>query len=249
MNLVTKGLVIKETNIGEADRLITVITEDNGLVKAYASGAKSIKSKRGSGTGLLSYSSFCFSKKGSTLRVTEATPIKIFFGAGDDIGVLSLSQYFCEMCLVFEPSGQNKNEFLRTVLNSLYFLTEKKKDLYLIKAITELRIAAISGFLPNLIACDTCGRFEDERMFFDLANGNIYCSSCNENGDNMPINKTVLSAMRHIVYSEFSKLYSFSVPQTDAKYLSGITEKYILKKTEQNFKTLNFFNSIKDGLQ
>ena len=62
MKTVTDALVIKEMKTGEADRLITLLTKDNGIIKAYASGAKSIKSKRVSATGLLSYSNFSLSK-------------------------------------------------------------------------------------------------------------------------------------------------------------------------------------------
>ncbi len=245
MKIVTDGLVIKETKMGEADRLITVLTKDNGIIKAYASGAKSIKSKRGAGTGLLAYSNFSLSEKGGTYRVTEATPIKLFFGANSDVLTLAVSQYFCELCLVFEPNGDFKEEFLRLILNSLNFLTEGTKDIFLIKAITELRIASISGFCPNLVACDGCGAFDGGLMFFDYTNGSVFCEKCNKEVKNIPINKTELTAMRHIVYSKFSGIYSFNIPIENAKHLSDITEKYIVYQTERRFKTLDFLNEIK----
>ena len=245
MKTVTDALVIKETKIGEADRLITLLTKDNGIIKAYASGAKSIKSKRGSATGLLSYSNFSLSKKGDTYRVTEATPIKLFFGTNTDIEILAVSQYFCELCLIFEPNGDNAEEFLRLILNSLYFITEKKKNLYMIKALTEMRVAAISGYCPSLVACEECGTFEDDIMYFDIANGSVYCSKCNKDSSNIPLNKTLLSAIRHIVFSKFGELYNFRIPDEISKTLSDITEKYIVFQTDHRFKTLSFLNDIK----
>ena len=50
--------------------------------------------------------------------------------------------------------------------------------------------------------------------------------------------------MRHIVYSEFGKLYSFEIPHESAIRLSKITEKYLLKQTDYKFTTLEFFNSL-----
>lgn len=244
MNLVTDGLVIKEMNIGEADRLITILTKDDGIIKAYASGVKSIKSKRGGATTLLSYSNFSLTKKGEAYRISEATPIKLFFTANSDVETLAVSQYFCELCSVFEPDEKYGEEFLRLILNSLYFLTEKKRDPFVIKAITELRIAAVSGYCPNLVACDNCGVFEDDVMFFNCQNGAVFCRNCNKDQSNIPLNKTVLSAIRHIVYSPFDKLYSFTVPENDGKYLSDLTEKYIVYQTEHKFKTLEFLHSI-----
>lgn len=245
MKTATDALVIKEMRMGEADRLITLLTKDSGIIKAYASGAKNIKSKRGSATGLLSYSNFSLSKKGDTYRVTEATPIKLFFGTNSDIETLAISQYFCELCLVFEPNDENAEEFLRLILNSLYFLTEKKKNAFLIKAITELRIAAISGYCPSLVACGGCGTFEDDIMYFNIVDGALFCSKCNEDTSNIPLNKTLMNAMRHIVYSQFKDLYSFLVPDEDAKILSDITEKYIVFQTDHKFTTLKFLNDVR----
>ena len=244
MKTVTDGLVIKEMSIGEADKLITILTKDDGIVKAYASGVKSIKSKRSVGTTLLSYSNFSFSKSGKNLRVSEATPIKHFFSTDNDIETFAISQYFCELCAVFEPHEETAPEFLRLILNSLYFLKEKKKSPLMIKAITELRIAAKSGYCPNLVACEECGAFEDEIMFFNCENGAIQCKNCNKSEKNVPLNKTLLKAMRHIVYSPFERLYSFSVPDEAAKELSKITERYITYQTDRSFKTLDFLHTV-----
>lgn len=237
--------MIGETNIGEQDKLITLLTADRGVIKAYAAGAKSIKSKRAAATALLSYASFTIDKKSENLRITEASPITLFFGAGSDILILSLSQYFCELAKIIEPSPEESQEFLRLILNSLHFLTHKKKNPILIKAITELRILATSGYMPNLVACEGCGKFEDDIMYFNLENGSLFCKECQKGVNLLPINRTVLEAMRHIVYSKFDKLYSFSIPDKDADILSNLTEKYLLFQTENRFTTLEFFNSIK----
>lgn len=237
--------MIKESNIGEQDKLITLLTADRGVIKAYAAGAKNIKSKRAAATGLLSYASFTIDKKGENLRITEATPISLFFGAGSDIVILSLSQYFCELSLVIEPPPEESQDFLRLILNSLHFLTHKKTSPALIKAITELRILSTSGYMPNLVACEDCGKFEDDVMYFNLENGSIYCKECMSGINLVPVNRTVLEAMRHIVYSKFDRLYSFTIPENDARILSNLTENYLKFQTEHRFVTLEFYNSIK----
>ncbi|MBQ8203142.1 MAG: DNA repair protein RecO [Clostridia bacterium] len=244
MGFSTDGLVIKEMNIGDNDRLVTIMTRDYGVIKAFAVGAKSIKSRRGSATGLLSYSDFDIDKKGDTYKIREATVNRMFFGAGSDIDVLALSQYLCELCLVLGPYDENGEEFLRLILNSLHFITEKKRPLALIKAITELRIASISGYTPNLVACDGCGEFEADVMYFNTYEGVLYCENCRKGEYCKEINPAVLKAMRHIVYSKLESLYSFEIPERETKILSDITEKYITLQTEHKFTTLDFYNSI-----
>ncbi len=220
------------------------MTSDMGIVTAFATGAKSIKSKRGAATGLLSYSDFTLSKKGDTYRISEASVNRVFFGAGSDIETLTLAQYFCELAYLLYPADGTSTEFLRLILNSLHFLSEKKRPQKLIKAITELRIAAISGYAPNLIACDVCGKFEDDIMYFSLSEGCLYCKNCEKKGVVVPVFTDVLKAMRHIVYSDFEKIYSFELSEGSTVILSDLTEKYITYQTEHNFKTLDFYKTL-----
>lgn len=239
----TDGLVIKETPYGENDRLITVITREFGVISAYVTGVKSIKSKRSSATSLLAFSNFTIDKKGDTYRICEASANEIFFKAGSDIVTLSIAQYFCELCNVFRPLENECEEFLRLVLNSLHFLTRAKRSPELIKAITELRIAVITGYAPNIVACNGCGKFESSVMYFKIDDGTLYCTDCKKENC-ISVSLTVLQAMRHIVYSKFESLYSFEIPEKSAKELSVLCEKYITYQTEHKFTTLEFLRGI-----
>ncbi len=241
-----EGLVIKEMDVGESDRLVTLFTREAGIIKAFAAGAKNIKSKKAAATNLLTYSSFTILNKKGTYRIYEATPKASFFTVGSNIEMLALEQYFCELALVFGENENPNEELLRLILNSLHFLTKEKRYPPMIKAITELRTAAVCGYMPNLVACQGCGKFEDSIMFFSMENGALYCGECRHAADSLPVSKTVLSALRHIVFSEFKNLYSFNIPESDADYLSGITEKYITVQTDYDFQALKFFNSIKE---
>ncbi len=241
----TQGLVIKELNVGENDRLITIFTKEYGILKAYATGVKSIKSKRSAGCSLLTYSAFTINRKGENYRITEAEPISSFFTLGLDIEILSLCQYFCELCSVFVERMNPNEEFLRLILNSLHFLTKDKKYPPLIKAITEFRVAVISGYRPDLLACENCGKFEDDIMFLNMENGILSCKDCTESFDGLiPLDRTILTALRHISFSEFKKLYSFSIPEKSADNLSKITERYLTTQIDYRFSTLDFYNSI-----
>jgi DNA repair protein RecO (recombination protein O) len=242
----TEALVIKEMNVGESDRLVTLFSKEHGIIKAFASGAKGVKSKKGAATSLLTYGSFTIKNKNGSLRIYEATPITMFFGAGDDIVVLTLAQYFCELAFNFAVNGANNTEFLRLILNSLHFLTNEKRFPPLIESITELRTAVIAGYAPDLVACENCGKFDDAVMFFNVIEGFLHCSECKGGSGFRAVDRTILTAMRHIVYSEFKNLYSFTIPENKAKELAEITGRYITVQTDHKFSTLEFYESIKE---
>ena len=243
--LTTDCLIIREKSIGDSDKLVTALSRELGVISIYASGAKSIKSKKGAATSLLSYSSLTLKKKGDYYRVVEASPIEVFFKTGDDIEALSLAQYFCELALNNAPSDDTCEQVLRLFLNSLYFLSERKRNIHLIKAIVELRLLSIIGYMPNLVACKKCLKYENDIMYFDMAEGCLFCSSCgNFQKGYAAINKPLIMAMRHIVFSDFNKLFAFDLTDEASVALSKITEKYLINKTENNLKTLQFFNSL-----
>lgn len=241
----TEGLVIKEMKVGESDRLVTLFTREYGIIKAFAAGAVSIRSKKHSATAMLTYSSFTLVNKKGTNRIYEAAPIEQFFTLGGDIEVLSVSQYFCELALIFGENDVPNEELFRLILNSLHFLIKKKKYPPLIKAVTEFRTAVISGYMPNLIGCAECGKFEDGNMLFNLNDGSLLCGDCGGKKTGVRLNPTLLSALRHIAFSELKKLYSFEIPNTQADTLSSITESYIRLQTDQRFAALDFLNQIK----
>ena len=58
MILRTDGIVIREQMTGEQDRLITILTRENGIIKGFVNGGRNPKNKNVAATGLLCYSDF-----------------------------------------------------------------------------------------------------------------------------------------------------------------------------------------------
>lgn len=252
MKFTTDGLVIKENNVGESDRVVQVLTRNMGIISAFVSGARKPKSKNAAATALLCYSHLTFTQTKDTYRITESEAINVFFDLRADIERLSLAQYICELCQVLVPYGVEGEEYLRLALNSLHFIAKGKHDIYALKALTELRMMVISGFMPDLVGCRECGTDRSFPMWLDLSGGDMLCNGCKSaepiNGQFAELDKTTFAAMRHIVYSDLERLYSFSLPPQNARYLSFVTERYLMAQTDRKFKTLEFFHSLETAL-
>ena len=76
----------------------------------------------------------------------------------------------------------------------------------------------------------------------------MLCAEClrkmQTSNNALELDPTTLAALRHIVYSEFDKIYAFSIPDSHKKYLSVVTERFLTRQTDHRFKTLEFFHSI-----
>ena len=245
MKFKTSGLIIKEQSIGEQDRLVTVLTDSHGVIRAFVRRAKNIKSPTCAATGLLSYSTLYISESKGTYSITDARSLKQFMGLREDIRNMSLAQYFCELSMALCPKEQEAGDFLRLVLNALHLLSNNKRDPLLIKACVEMRLLALAGYMPDLVMCDSCGVYESPQMMFLPKTGKLLCDSCAQNsvrGITVPL--SVITALRHTIYSDFDKLFSFALSESSLKLLNTITESYLSTITEKDFLTLQFFKMM-----
>ena len=246
MKITAPGLVIREQNIGEADKLITVLTAKHGIVRAFSRGAKNAKSKKLAATSLLVYADFTFTKTRDAFSVEEAVVKEVFFELRSDVQKMALAQYFCELAYEFCEEDFESEEVLRLFLNSLWLLKENKKTPAFMKAVTELRLMSLSGYMPDLVACENCGAYETDYMYFDFENGKIYCKNCVSSSFCKCISLSVVTAMRYVSFSDFDKIFSFSLNDESLASFCSICEEYLLNKTQRKFKTLEFYNVIKD---
>lgn len=78
MQVATTGLVLRQVKVGEADRILTILTPDLGVVSASARGSLRMKSALFSATGLFCYSEFTLTSGRShylwTLRRSKGVP-------------------------------------------------------------------------------------------------------------------------------------------------------------------------------
>ncbi len=247
MQIRTDGVVLKEQKVGEADRLITILTRDRGILRAFANGAYNLKHKNSSATQLLCYSDFVFYQSKSGYTVSDAEAKELFYGVRNDLEKLTLAQYFCELALMLVPEEVESEGVLRLLLNALFYLSRGLRDEALLKAAFELRLTSKSGYMPDLVMCAGCGGYEADTMFFLPRQAKIFCAACyTPDGEAaLPLGRGALTALRHAVYAEFEKLFSFTLPQGSSIELAQAAQAYILSITDRVPGTLTFYESIK----
>lgn len=243
MTFNTDAIVLKIVRTGESDRLITFLTRERGIIKAFAKAADRPKNKLHMSTNMFCYGNFTFYEGVKTVKVEECDLNETFFGLQKDIQRLSLAQYFNELIIETAPMETPADEYLRLLLNTLYFLANGQKDIKLLKPIFELRLASIIGYMPSLIACNDCGAFETEIMFFNEQTGELYCKDCKHtSAKQYPLE--IISAMRHIAFSPLNRLFTLSLSEQYVSGLTDATEKYLSNIVQKKFKSLDFYKSI-----
>lgn len=249
MQIKTKAIVLRSRDYNENDKLLTLLTEERGLVFAYVFGARKIKSRLAPMCAMLSYGEFVLFENKGQYSVDSAESERLFFGIRQDLEKLAYASYFCELCIGIIPAEESAEDTLRLLLNTLHMLENEKMPFSVLKGIFELRIMSTAGYAPNLVACSNCGHYDKNMFWFNLSQGSITCMDCKPDGDiqyDMSMSKAVFLAARHIVYAPAEKLFSFKLGENAAEELSAITEKYTAFQTDKNYSTLEFLNSTKE---
>ena len=243
MYLTTRGLVLRTTEYKETDRILTVLTAEDGLLTLKARGVRSNRSKLKGACQLLTYAEFTVSEARGFRFISEATAIEMFAGLRNDIVLLALGSYFAQLAEVLSQEDAASPALLSLILNALYALSKLQKPPRLVKAATELRLAAIAGYMPELSGCCVCGNSEPDR--FSIADGTLECAACRSgDGVRMPLSPASLAAMRYILSCPEKKLFSFTISGAAEKELCDAAESYLLTQLERSFYTLDFYKSL-----
>lgn len=251
MLIKTKGIVLKHRNIGENDKIVTILTPNLGVIEATARNTRTARSRMNNASELLYYGDFCLFKGKSHYIINSADEISSFYKLRLDVVLLSLAGYFSELTAFLCREGDpNSAGYLKLILNTFHFLVEGKKSVGMLKSLFELRALTIGGFMPNLVCCTECAVYESEMMYFLPLDGTMICADCMEQQNfqdtiKYPVIPSVLAAMRFIVYSPLEKLFSFKLSGISLEQLNLITENYALLHTEEKFNSLKMFHSLK----
>jgi len=257
MTTEVRGLVIRTTDVKEADRIITIFTEEMGAVSAVARGARSHKSRKMSSTMQFCYGNFVLYKQGEYFHVKEAELIESFYGLRNSLDGLALASYIAEV-LNEVAVAEAERDLLRLSLNSLYAISEGKYSLEKVKAAFEIRAASIIGFMPDVLACSNCGE-KLGNFYFHIMGGSLTCYGCHEREARMhalPENphesQTVCiltegakTALAYCIHSPLERIFSFRISDEDMQLFSRAAEEYLVNHLERSFKSLEFYKEVK----
>ena len=109
---------LKETRIKDADKFLTLLTAEQGVMTVKARGVMRKSSRLSSGCQLFCYSDFTLFEGKSVTSVNAAEPINMFLGLRADAEKLALAAYFAELLDALGKTDGDTGELLRLGLNA-----------------------------------------------------------------------------------------------------------------------------------
>lgn len=169
----TNGIVLRTYRLGEADRIIVLITPERGMVRAVAKGVRKTRSKFGARLEPMSHVALQLHEGRSELQlITQAESVDHFRAVREDLDRLAKALNMLEAVDHVAMEGEPSPELYRMLLGALRTLTGN--DAALVTAGFFLKLLALEGSGPQVTACVVCGD-SGELVAFSEFDGGLVC--------------------------------------------------------------------------
>ena len=261
------ALVLRADVWGENDVLLTLLSAEEGRFCAILKGAHGQNRFERAATEPFTWTSFEFYRRNEMRWVKSATIKEAFAGIRLDMEKLFLAAYLADVAHELSGEHEPAGEILPLTLNALYRLADGKTENRLVKAVFEMRAAAVSGYLPELSRCMRCAApVGADGACLDVMNGGLICPSClhkstlkaplpeiGELGERRvlcPLTASAASALAYVIAADPKRIFAFQLTDEASRdTFCRAAEAYLLHHLERGFLTLENYKRIQAAPQ
>jgi DNA repair protein RecO (recombination protein O) len=207
----TEGVILKTYSLAEADKIVVLLTQNEGLVRGVAKGAKRLKSRFGGGLEPFSIISISYFQKEERelVSIGRIDLIKSFFEAASNPRFLQKFSYLAELLLEFAPPHDPNERLYRMAKVCLETAAADSESLDSISLYFELWILKLGGYLPDWSECSNCKKEIGKNEIAGLQNNfQIICQRCQKSRNNRfvtPEQRILFSAAQRFSPTKFAE--------------------------------------------
>lgn len=241
----TQGIVLKHINLGESDKIITILTDKLGKVDVVVHGAKSHKSKFMACTQPFCYGEYILYKGKSLFTLSEGNINDSFQNILMDFDKLMYGSYFLELVDNLTEKEVKNVSMLALLLKSLYIMIHDEVNLEILMIVMEFKAISLAGFMPQIKFCLNCRR-ELLEGYFSISNGGIVCSVCGKtNKNDYSVNEATIRCLQIIKNIKLEDLNKFEYTKEIIEYIKLIMKNYVMYHCDKKFKSIEIIEQLK----
>lgn len=238
-----EGIVIRSTNYGETNKIITIYTRELGKVGVMARGAKKPNSRLTSITQLFTYGTFLFHKSSGLGSLQQGETILSLRGIREDIFLTAYASYIAEL---LDKGTENFeiNPFLFELLKQSFQYLNEGVDPEILVHIFEMKMLTVLGLHPQLDRCVVCGNKEGT-FHFSIREGGFLCHQCFDTDRyRIPISQMTVKLLRLFYYFDLNRLGNISVKPETKKELKVVIDAYYQEFSGISLKSKRFLDQL-----
>lgn len=218
------GVVLHTYRLGEADRIVVLLTKDHGKVRAVVKGVRKTASRWGARLEPLSHVALLVWQGRSDLAVVnQAEVIDNFRAVREDLDRVARGLSMLEVAEQVAQEGHPDPGLYTMLVGALGALADDRYDPVLVAPAFFLKTLAHEGSEPVLDACASCGEpaSDADLVAFDLTQGGALCRACRRG---RPVSPAALDVVRQILGGSLGRVLSAVAPECAGEVADLATE-------------------------
>jgi len=254
----TQGIILKQTKLGEFDKIVTIYTPEFGKLRAVAKGACRPKSKLGGNVEPLTHSSMLLAKGRNLDIVTQSQTINGFLALKSDLWRMACGLYILELIDSFTVEGGENRPLFDLLLDILNQLNESNSNEAILRYF-ELHLLHHLGYRPQLRRCVNCDSpLKPVVNFFSPSKGGLLCPHCNSEENHryeqteaislkptLPLSVEALKVLRLWQSCDYATARRVRVKRELSCKLEQVLHEYIRYILQRELKSLTWLKELK----
>lgn len=243
-----EAVVLRHSDFGEADRLLTLYTREHGKVRAVARGARKIASRKAGHLEPFTRVKLQLASGRDLFIVTQAETVDAYPSLRADLALTGYAAYVLELLDRFVPDEEVASPSLYRLLTETLSRLASEPLPWLTLRSYDMRLLDLLGFRPQLQECANCGTaIQAEDQFFSAALGGAICPNCGRGLPNLwPISVDALKYLRHFQRSDYRAATRARPDAETQKEIETVMQGYFQFLLERELNTPGFIKRVKE---
>ena len=241
------AVVLRHSDYGEADRLLTLYTRQRGKMRVVAKGARKIASRKAGHIEPFTHVQLQLAIGRDMFILTQADTVDAYLPLRDDLILTGQASYLIELLDRFTYEDETENPVIFRLLTETLSRLASGTDPWLVLRYYEMRLLDQLGFRPQLFECVNCGReIKAEDQFFSFRAGGAICPRCGRGLPNLHmISVEALKYLRHFQRSSFTEAARAQPDHETQRETETLMQGYFTYLLERELNTPGFLKKIK----
>ncbi len=239
------AIVLKRTDFGEADRLVTVYSLEEGKLRLLAKGVRKPTSRKAGHLELFTHVKLLVAKGKEIDIITQAEALEYFQHLREDLTRTGYAHYIAEVTDGF-MAERDKNPAVFRLLLDTFRRLEEDKNAWAALRFFELHLLTLAGYRPELFVCVKCREpLKAMLNYFSPADGGAICPRCGEGKDGTAaLSAGALKVMRFFLTREYEMCQLLRIPRNLSVEVEALIRRYILYYLERPLKSAWFLEKL-----
>jgi DNA repair protein RecO (recombination protein O) len=246
----SEAIVLRRTDYGEADRILTIMTPELGKLRVIAKGVRKITSRKAGHVELFTRVKLLMARGRTFDIVSQAETIEPYRPLREDLLRGSYAHYLSELIDVFAQEGSEDSALYDLLASGLSWVSQAPTPA-LAARYFEMRLLTLTGYRPQLFRCARTGEVVDIEpanvqhvAFSPMEGGILSAGAALQARDAMSLPVNVLRVMRILQTKDFEEISALEITPALHSQTEQVMRRYISFILERNLRSTQFLHQL-----